>query len=90
MIAALLGNQIVRISLVALVVASVAYAWGRADGRHAGQIEQLQATVKAEAKRKGIENDVQELDRYKLCIAAGGLHDQCDELRRLDPAAEAE
>jgi hypothetical protein len=56
-------------------------------GRKAGQLDQLQATVKAHELRKGVNDDVSRLSYSDLCAALGGLPDQCRQLRGLGPAA---
>lgn len=62
------------------------YWKGRADGR----VAQLKDTVKAYEKRKDIDDDVSNLDRFALCVDLGGLLADCEQLRRVDPAAEGQ
>ena len=71
-----------------LVSAFPSYLLGYNSGKRVAQIEQLKADVDARIKREGINNDVRSMDRYAICIDLGGLPDQCDELRRMEQAAE--
>ena len=75
---------------VAAVIVGLAFGAGYVKGKNAGRIDQLQATVEAYKTRKAIEGDVQNLDAYALCDELGGLPDECEQLRGLDQAAEAE
>lgn len=71
---------------VALFAAGVTI--GYIKGENAGKVEQLKASVQAFENRKDIDNATQNLDRYSLCLAAGGMPANCDELRRMDEAAK--
>ncbi|TIL53768.1 hypothetical protein [Mesorhizobium sp.] len=66
------------------------YAWAYSSGRAAGRVEQLQDSVAAYEKRMGIDDDTNSLGRVDLCVELGGVRVDCEQLRRLDPAAEAE
>lgn len=85
MIAWLLGSQIARLALAAILALGVGYTWGRVDGRQAGKVQQLEATVEAMETRKGIDADVTNTDRYGLCLAAGGLPGDCKALIEEQP-----
>lgn len=64
------------------------YGWGRIDGRSAGKVEQLKDTVAAIEKRGTINENVANMDGYRLCIELGGVRDDCDKLRGLEQATE--
>lgn len=66
------------------------YLAGRHEGRQQATIERLQGDVAAEAKRRGIDHEVDSLDRYRICLDLGGLRDDCEQLRRLAATAEGE
>lgn len=55
-----------------------------------GRTKQLADTVEAYQKRGKIDADVGARGDYQLCLDLGGLPDQCNELRRVDPAASGE
>lgn len=63
---------------------------GYVKGNSAGRIEQLQDTVEAYEKRKGIDNAVSGVNRYRVCVDLGGVRDECEQLRGVDEAAEGE
>lgn len=87
---ALLLRPLVGIPLAFVVGLGVGYGWGRLDGRSAGKVEQLQATVDAMQNRKDIDNEVSGLDRYGLCVELGGVPDDCAAVRRADEASASE
>lgn len=64
------------------IVGGAGYYKGRTDGQKA----QLKATVEAYRKREGIDDEVHGMGDIALCIELGGLRDQCEQLRRLEPA----
>lgn len=74
----------------AAVVALPVYLTGKAAGRAAERVAQLEADVDAYVKREGIEDEVDGMDRYRICLDLGGLPDQCDGLRWVAQAAKAE
>ena len=76
--------------IAVFVLVGVAAVVGYVKGNSAGRVEQLQNTVEAYEKRKGIDNEVSRVDRYRLCIDLGGMPDECTELRRMDEATEGE
>jgi hypothetical protein len=76
-------------ALAGALVAGAAMYWaGTIHGKHEAEIAQLQSSVKAEAKRKGIDNEVDASTQYQLCLAVGGLSEQCAELRGLAEATQ--
>ena len=76
------------VAVFALVGAAAIVGYVKGNG--AGRIEQLQDTVEAYEKRKGIDNAVSGVNRYQLCVDLGGLRDECEQLRGVDEAAEGE
>lgn len=60
-------------------LASLAYLKGRSDGR----VEILNSTVRAYEKRGKVDNDVENLSRFDLCVSLGGVPDECSKLRGL-------
>jgi hypothetical protein len=67
-----------------LIIAFMIGAFGYMKGREAGKVEQLKDSVEAYKNRNEINNEVNNLDDIALCIALGGLPDECNELRGLD------
>ena len=69
-----------------LAVALVAgiFLAGYWQGRNAGKREQLEDTIKAFEKRQEIDNEIDNLDAYRVCLELGGMPEQCAELRRMD------
>lgn len=67
-----------------------AYYLGKHDGRQQAAVEQLQADVDAYVKREGIDHEVDGMERFRVCLALGGLPDQCEQLRGVDKATEGE
>lgn len=57
-------------------------------GKQAGRVTQLERSIKLEKARKNVDNDVAHRDDYQLCISVGGVPDDCEQLRRVDPAPE--
>lgn len=74
----------------AVLIAIGVFAFGYSKGRTDGRVEQLQDSVRAYEKRRGIDAEVANIDRYGRCIELGGLSDDCEQLRGLDPAAKIE
>lgn len=69
----------------AVAMAVIAYISGYRSGAAHGRISQLEATVKAEKERKNVDTTVRNLDDYALCIRAGGVQSDCEQLRRMEP-----
>lgn len=74
------------VAVFALVVGAAII--GYVKGNSAGRVEQLQDTVEAYEKRKGIDHAVSGVNRYRLCVDLGGMPGECQQLRRMDEAAE--
>jgi len=89
MIAALMKSEIFRSVALAAVAFVLGYAGGRIDGRSAGKVEQLKDTVAAIEKRGSINEDVENLAGYRLCLELGGVRDDCNKLRRVEQATES-
>lgn len=79
-----LPYKVVAVFAVLGAVAIGSYLKGVSSGR----IGQLQDTVEAYEKRKGIDDEVSGVDRYRVCVDLGGLPDECEQLRGLDETAE--
>lgn len=77
-------------ALGAVVAAGPVYLYGKRDGRQAERVAQLEADVNAFVKRKGIDHEVDGMDRYRICIDLRGLPDECERLRGVDEAAGGE
>lgn len=77
-------------ALGAIVAAGPVYVYGKREGRQAERVAQLEADVNAYVKRKGIEDEVDGMDRYRVCVDVGGLPDECERLRGVDEAAHGE
>ena len=56
---------------------ALGYLKGRSDGR----VEVLNATVRAYEKRSKVDNEVQDLSRFDLCVSLGGLPGECARVR---------
>ena len=81
----------VKYLIIAAVGASAVvgiYFYGHATGKQAGRVEQLEKSVQAEKDRKNVDQTVAGLDDYELCVRVGGLPDDCQQLRGVDPATE--
>lgn len=74
--------------VVGILCAGGIYWYGKSVGKNEAQIAQLKASVDAQVKREGIENEVSGLDRYAICIDLGGLPGDCEQLRRMEEAAK--
>lgn len=68
----------------------IVFYMGQWKGRRDGRIEQLQATVEATKKRDVIDDRFARSDDHTVCIALGGLPEQCNTLRRMEEASPAE
>ena len=74
------------LGVVALIAA--AFSFGYHKGIGAGRVAQLKDTVAAYETRTDIDQNTGRLGDRDICIALGGLPEQCDELRGLEPASE--
>lgn len=52
---------------------ALGYLKGRSDGR----VEVLNTTVRAYEKRSKVDNEVQDLSRFDLCVSLGGKASEC-------------
>lgn len=69
---------------VALIILFMGVAFGYMKGRESVKINQLKDSVEAYKTRNEINDEVNNLDDFALCLELGGLHHECDQLRRLD------
>ena len=81
-----LSNRYVLIAVAIAVVAGGAY-W---KGLQAGKVQGLKDTVQAYKNREQVDENINRLGAYDLCIELGGLPEQCAELRGVDSGAPAE
>lgn len=83
------GKAIGVVTLAGAIGAGI-YLAGKHEGRQQAVIERLQGDVAAEATRRGIDHEVDSLDRYRICLDLGGVRDDCEQLRRMaeTPAGE--
>lgn len=77
-------------ALGAIVAAGPVYLYGKREGRRAERVAQLEADVNAFVIRKGIDDEVDGMDRYRICIDLRGLPDECERLRGVDETAAGE
>lgn len=81
-----------RIGAVVAIIGAL--TWSHAltyrSGAQSERVSRLKADVEAYSKREGIEHEVDDMERYRVCLDLGGLPDDCEQLRRLEEAAEAE
>ena len=68
-----------RIGLYALLL-SAAFTSGFFYGRSSGRNDALKAAVTAFQNREKINHDVSKLGDIDLCVALGGMRDECEEL----------
>lgn len=81
-------------AVVGIVVALGLLTWSHTHayraGRDAERLDRLHADIEAYQKREGIENEVDGMDRYSVCISLGGMQSDCEQLRRVEEAAAGE
>jgi hypothetical protein len=77
------------LALATVLALPAGYVKGRLDGREAGRVGQLEATVKAQGVRGEVNHEVSRMGYPDLCAALGGLPDDCAKLRRLEQATKA-
>ncbi len=68
------------LAIAVMIIAGVAFHKGRGFER----AKSLRATVEAMKKRDRIDENISGLDDVKLCVLAGGLPDECEQLRRVE------
>lgn len=76
-------------ALGALVAVGPAYLYGKHEGRQQAAVARLEADVNAHIKREGIDHEVDGMERYRICLDLGGLHDDCEQLRRVEETTES-
>jgi hypothetical protein len=78
----------------AAVAIAAALTWSHVAAYRAGakseRVAQLAKSVEAYAERNRIDAEVDDLDRYAVCLDLGGLPGDCAAVRGVDEAAEAE
>lgn len=79
----------IKIAILLAVVVGL-FGAGYWKGHSDGRVEQLKDSVEAYEKRGDIDDEVGGLDRRGLCLRLGGVPEQCDELRRMAEASEAQ
>lgn len=80
---------------VGIVAASIFLTWSHLAtyraGKDAERLARLQSDIEAYQKREGIENEVDGMDRVRICAELGGLPDECAQLvRGMEEAAGGE
>lgn len=84
MIAASVKYIVIGLTVVAIL--GSAYALGKRGGR----VEQLEDIVEAERERRDIDDNIQTLSDYDLCLRLVRMPEQCQQLRRVAPTASRE
>ena len=77
----------------AVVGASVlisVYLYGRHSGKTEIRNKILEDTLEAVERRKEIDQNVENISPYDLCVRVGGLPEQCDELRGVDETPKSQ
>ncbi len=59
------------------------YALGIHDGKQRAAMKAAQAVTQAIQNRAGINETIDNMDSFALCIELGGVRDHCEQLRRL-------
>ena len=59
------------------------YALGIHEGKQQAALKAAQAVSQAIQNRAGINETINNMDGFALCVELGGLRDQCEQLRRL-------
>lgn len=82
-------------ALVGIVAALALLTWSHTHAYRAGKaaerLDRLKSDIEAYQKREGIENEVDGMDRVRICAELGGLPDDCAQLvRRVEEAAGSE
>ncbi len=74
-------GKIAILAFAAALIAGVAFR----KGINIERSRMLAATVEAYKKRSAIDDNLQQLDDFQLCLEFGGLSDdECNELRRVE------
>lgn len=82
-------------AMVGIVAALALLTWSHTHAYRAGKtaerLDRLKTDIEAYQKREGIENEVDGMDRVRICAELGGLPDDCAQLvRRVEEAAAGE
>lgn len=82
-------------ALIGIVAVLALLTWSHTHAYRAGKaaerLGRLQADIEAYQKREGIENEVDGMDRVRICAELGGLPDDCAQLvRRVEETAAGE
>ena len=59
------------------------YALGIHEGKQQAALKAAQAVSQAIQNRAGINETINNMDGFALCVELGGLRDQCEQLRGL-------
>ncbi|MBB6262145.1 outer membrane lipoprotein SlyB [Paenochrobactrum gallinarii] len=59
------------------------YALGTHDGKQDAALKVAQAVTQAIQNRAGINETINNMDGFALCVELGGVRDQCEQLRGL-------
>ncbi|MBC8718843.1 hypothetical protein [Ochrobactrum sp. Marseille-Q0166] len=70
--------------LAVFLCLAVGYVAGTIKERHRSALAAAEATAKAIQKRADIDEEVINMDAYRLCLELGGVREQCDQLRGLE------
>ena len=57
------------------------YALGQHDGKQDAALKVAQAVTQAIQNRAGINETIDNMDSFALCVELGGVRDQCEQLR---------
>jgi len=71
--------------LAAFLCLAAGYVAGTIKERQRSALVAAEATAKAIQKRADIDEEVINMDAVALCKQLGGVHEQCDQLRGLEP-----
>ncbi|MFD1199593.1 hypothetical protein ACFQ3K_14905 [Brucella gallinifaecis] len=70
--------------LAAFLCLGAGYTYGTMKERQRSALAAAEATAKAIQKRADIDEEVINMDAYRLCLELGGVRDECAQLRRLE------
>lgn len=59
------------------------YALGTHDGKQQAALKAAEAVSQAIQNRAGINETINNMDGFALCVELGGVRDQCEQLRGL-------
>lgn len=76
-------KRILILVAVGIVALTAAYQFGRYQQRQQAAISTAQAISKAIQSRVEVNETIENMDSFALCLELGGLRDQCQQLRRL-------